>query len=284
MWHNKDYPDGSYDFYMSTYMGSDSIPFGGSRIFDSTLGYRATDGDSLYTEMWTPAGHSFDTSAFLVMFPGYGEHTYALYPLGIAATRAGIRVVFMSARGLDLNANVKRNFYLSEVQDAKDALAEYAKESGLTRLKIGTYGYSLGSVFALDLASEDPQVRGAVLESIMMNPLALASHVVKPVDYGTLMALLKSHPEIRRMSPDSILLNWKKPKPLLLIRGTKDNVIPKSDWDSLAAIAVSHDRNASIRVIDGAPHVMRYGFPLSRKDAIGLNDSIVAFLKLAIER
>jgi dienelactone hydrolase len=283
MYSNKTYPDSSTDFCVTTSMGNDSIAFGPARILFTTLSYKSSNGDSLHTELWLPAGRPFDTSSIILLFPGYGERTYTLYPLAESAARAGIPVAFLSARGLDMNDRVKRDFYFSELQDAKDALAEYALEQKLHTLKVGAFGYSLGAVLALDLAHSDHEVRGAVLESVMMDPIATASRVVKGDDYDTLMNLVTAHPEIRSWSTQEVLRNWQTSMPLLFVWGSKDDVVPKPDRDSVAALALQHDPQASVNVIDRAPHVMRFGFPMNQKDALALNDSIVSFLKRAMQ-
>lgn len=284
MYHNKDYPDGSFDFAVTTTLGDDSIAFGTSHILNQTLSYIGNNGDTLSTELWIPVGAPRDTNSLLVLIPGYGEHTYALYPFAISATRAGFPVAFISARGLDYNARLNGDYYFNEVQDISSAVTEYAKDEGIHNLKIGAFGYSLGAVLALDLAYKNDHVRAAALESIVKDPIVSASRVMKGKDYESLMELVKAHPEIRSMSTEEVLQHWDRRKtPLKFIWGETDNVALKPERDSVAVLARASVPNVSIEEIPKAGHIMRYGFPLSPSQAIGLNDSIVNFFVRAMK-
>jgi dipeptidyl aminopeptidase/acylaminoacyl peptidase len=278
MYHDKDYPDNSFDYAVTTSLGSDSIPFGTSRINNAVLSYLSKDGDTLHAELWLPAGKRYDTSSLLILIPGYEEHTTALYPFALSATRAGFPVVLISARGLDMNAQIKRDFYFKELQDISDAIDEYAKDEGIKNIKVGAFGYSLGAVLALNLAYRDSRVHAAALESIVMDPISSASKVMKGRDYDTLMELVNAHPEIHSFSTGEILPHWVGRKtPLMFIWGADDNVVLKPERDSITALAQLSIPNVPIEVVPNGGHVMRYGFPLSASQAISLNDSISGF-------
>jgi alpha-beta hydrolase superfamily lysophospholipase len=273
------YPDSSFDFSMSVSAGSDSIDFGEARIFDDYLNYVASTGDTLHMELWYPWQQSIDFSKVIVLVPAYGERTLSLYPLAIDCIKHGTVVAIVSPRGVDYNESVPSDFAILEYNDVRDAVAAYVKQKHITRPRFAVFGSSIGSIVALNLAARLPEVKAVVLESPMVDPLATSKVLLSGSDERALqVATNRNKNTVDTLLPTYTLSAYRISKPVKVIWGANDKVVPRNERDRFHSLLAQDSSNATFEEIQGAGHVLRYGFPLPGNQARALNDSIIVFL------
>ena len=160
------------------------------------------------------------------------------YDLANAYNRAGFHVLLIDLRGHGKSAGDSVGLGLLERGDI-DAAVNELRNRGFASGKIGIHGTSYGAAVSLLAAAEIPEIGGVVADSSFADvqdvisgevhretglPLSLAKYFLPGVSFLSMyfhaIDLRKSGPEmaIRRVSP----------RPVLLIHGTEDSVIPFS--------------------------------------------------------
>lgn len=148
-----------------------------------------------------------------------------------------------------------------EKEDLKSAV-DYVKTLGRPGEHVGVIGFSMGAATALVTAGEDKRIEAVVADSpfadlnnYLKENLSVWTHLPSfpftPVILGILPGLLGLEPET--VSPLQAIQHIKKP--VLLIHGTGDKLIPISNSLSLYKAA---PLGKQLLIVKGAPHVGCY--------------------------
>lgn len=176
------------------------------------------------------------------------------------ATDTGWAVMTFSFRGTGHSeGNFSLGGWLSDLQAATDALLTTAGVDD-----VWLCGFAAGGALALCAAGEDPRVRGVVAFSAPADfgdrahdarrfvAQARAAGVIRdPAFPPDLDAWARELREVRPLS----LIGKIPPRPVLLVHGSNDEVVPVLDARALADAA---DGQVELRVLVGAGHRLRH--------------------------
>lgn len=183
-------------------------------------------------------------------------------PAAAALHRAGFAVLMFDFRDEGRSQGNEVTVGLFEQRDLRGAIDE-AHRLGYRR--IGVIGYSMGAATALEVAAKDRAVRAVVADS----PFAdLYSYLSEHMPEWTHLPNWPFTPEIflelrlingldvSKVDPlrDVAVLRH---RPVLLIAGTADHVVPMSNSEALYR-ALRRDPAASLWIVPGAKHVGAY--------------------------
>jgi len=154
----------------------------------------------------------------------------------VPIARAGYSVLAMEYRNFgNTGGEISQKVVF---QDAANAF-DFLKKQG--HKKVVAYGYSFGTAFASGLTSLRP-VDGVILTAPFSSLYNIVSE--KPVPLAKYL-LKDNYPSVQ------YLQNYEKP--LLIVHGTKDNVIPYHHGQMLYNNAKSNDK--SIHLLDNTDHI-----------------------------
>lgn len=274
------YADSSFDFSMSSYIKNDTIHFGSSRVFFRAFTYTGHHGDTLAARILYPGGQRVDSSKLLLLLPGFRDQPVELYPLAIEATKRGIISMIFCPRGVDLNDGIATDYGVYSIADAQALLRAYRQRYSLHEARISVFGASLGSVAALYLAINDQMITSAVLESIMPDISSTAKKILSGSEEQQVQELLEREDmRFENYNPERIIRDFPSQKRLLVIWGENDKLISAEDRNKLRELIGNYIPSAEFEVMPEAGHLLRFGFPLSQREATRLNQKIVSFLQ-----
>ena len=176
------------------------------------------------------------------------------------AADAGWVVLSFSFRGTgDSPGNFSLGGWLADLQAATDALLSVAGVDA-----VWLCGFAAGGALALCAAGEDPRVRGVAAFSAPADFGDRATDARRFVAQARAVGLIRdpSFPrdleawarELREVRPLS-LIGKIPPRPILLVHGATDEVIPILDARALADAA---EGQVELRVLAGAAHRLRH--------------------------
>ncbi len=285
------YADSSFDFSMFSYIGNDTIHYGSSRIRWTKLNFPTSDGHQMRVEIWFPVGRHTDSAKVAVLIPGLGDQPMELYPIAMALTREGMVALVFSPRGvgrdftytgitgIGINSGLPFDYGVHLPEDVTAALSAYQRNYHLQQLSVSAFGTSLGAVTALDLAANDDQIHGAVLESVMPNLSVTAHKLLSSSDYQEMDCLLRqAGRSLADYNPTSTIKRFPVRDSLLGIWGQKDKLISQDEQMLFQREIEQSIPHARFERIKNGGHGLTYGFPLSEQQALSLDKQIAAFM------
>lgn len=171
--------------------------------------------------------------------------------------RAGFNLFIFDYRGYGQSQGVARSRepLIADTHAALDALLERAD---VDPQRIAMYGQSLGGAIGLNVMAHRPQIRAAVIESAFASWRDIAANVASQRDppglIGRALAALLIADTHR---PDEAIAHINRP--LLLIHGDGDNIVPVSHSRRLAAAAGKWAK--LVELTDGEHNTLRNTHP-----------------------
>jgi dipeptidyl aminopeptidase/acylaminoacyl peptidase len=221
--------------YMSDYTFS---PFETDIEGYEEVQFRTADGLALYG-WWLPRPGS---QRVVIGLPGHRSVKSDLLGIGSALWRAGNNVLLFDWRSRGQSDVAQHSLAYYELRDAEAALA-YARQR-VPDGRFGVVGYSMGASVALLLAARAPDVQAVVADSPFTGISEVVAHGVAHY-----------HLPVRAVVPlADRLTSWRygyrfgavrpieavaavSPRPLLLIHGSADSLIPVSHAYQLFGVA-----------------------------------------------
>lgn len=241
------------DTFMSSYTFS---PFETRVESYEEVSFRADDGVRL-SGWWLPRP---GTRRIVVGLAGHRSAKSDLLGIGSGLWRAGNNVLLFDWRSRGESEVAQHSLAYYELRDAEAALS-YALER-LPGARLGLVGYSMGASVAILLAAREPRVAAVVADSPFTGVAEVVAHgaaqkrlpaglVVPLADaltrwrYGYRFGAVRPIDAVAAISP----------RPLLLIHGSADSLIPVSHAHALYAAA----REPKARwILEGAEHCGAY--------------------------
>ncbi|MCU0494521.1 MAG: lysophospholipase [Chloroflexaceae bacterium] len=207
---------------------------------------------------WLPRPES---QSVVIGCHGHTGGKHDLLGIGTGCWRAGHNVLLFDFRGRGESDNWPNTLISREVEDLKTALAYARKRQPQAR--IGVVGFSMGAAVAILTAADEPSFSAVVADS----PFATATEVVAggvravlripadPLIALTDLLVERSHGyRLSRVRPVDVVSRL-APRPLFLIHGTADTLIPVSHAHQLFAAA---SQPKELWLYDGAEHCGAY--------------------------
>lgn len=197
--------------------------------------FASTDGVELAGWLFRAAG----AEATIVGAHGHRGNKSDLLGIGSWLYRGGFNVLLFDFRGNGESADGPQSLALRETADLAAAIDWAAAEFPATRL--GVIGFSMGASTAILTAADDPRVEALVLDSpfaemsdvvraayrryrLPWMPVLPLAAVVTWARYGYRFGQVRPLDVMRQLAP----------RPVLLLHGTADHVIPVAHADTLA--------------------------------------------------
>lgn len=176
------------------------------------------------------------------------------------AADAGWAVLTFNFRGAgESPGNFSLGGWLEDVRAAIDFLPTVAKIDG-----VWLAGFSTGGSLALCAAGEDERVRGVAAFAASADFDDWAADPKRFLEHAREIGVVRNRPfpedvdawgrELREIRPLS-LIGKIPPRPVLLVHGSDDEVVPLMDARALADAA---DGEVELRVVTGAGHRLRH--------------------------
>lgn len=221
--------------YMSDYTFS---PFETNIEGYEEVQFRTADGLTLYG-WWLPRP---DSQRVVIGLPGHRSVKSDLLGIGSALWRAGNNVLLFDWRSRGQSDIAQHSLAYYELRDAEAALS-YAKQR-MPDGKVGLIGYSMGASVSILLAARAPEIQAVVADSPFTGISEVVAHgvaryhlptraVVSLADaltgwrYGYRFGAVRPIEAVAAVSP----------RPLLLIHGSADSLIPVSHAHELFHVA-----------------------------------------------
>lgn len=161
---------------------------------------------------------------------------------------AGFNVLIFDYRGYGESEGVARRRG-PLIEDTEAALDYLLGRGDVDRTRIGMYGQSLGGAIGLNVMAKRPEIRVAVIESAFASWREMAGCAIGGDEPNFACRSLASMliPDTHR--PDAAIA--KIDRPMLLLHGSADGIIPISHSRKLAAANTQH---AKLIELNGADH------------------------------
>jgi len=253
-------------------------PFETGTDFEEVV-FASETGDHSIQGWWFPRPESREV---IVGCTGYRGTKAELVGIGAAFWRAGFNVLLFDYYGHGADRGAPVTLAYREVRDFFGAL-DYV-EQRVPQAKIGVIGYSMGAAVAIMGSARRQNVRAVVADS------AFATHM-DVVSYNVARVIRVSGRPIAALSDIFLerLAGYRgadvaperdvaaiAPRPLLIIHGTADDMIPVSHATRIYAAA---REPKEIWLAEGAGHCGTYFL-----DRQAYCDRVVAFFRRAFER
>ena len=189
------------------------------------------------------------------------DPTIGLMDIARALVQHGYNVFVFDFRGHGESGGTRVGFGSLEVRDVGGALA-YLKTRGISQ--VGTLGFSLGAVTALNSAPEYPEMRVVVTDSAFADLMPLLA-VEVPKASGlpsfftpgiVFMSLPLFGMDLANDKPARSVARLGS-RPVLLIHGTADGSVPVSHAYALQQAGAANP-NLRLWIVPGAEHVRAY--------------------------
>ncbi|MGI8968447.1 MAG: alpha/beta hydrolase [Chloroflexota bacterium] len=191
---------------------------------------------------------------------GHRGAKHELLGIGSGLWRAGNHVLLFDFRGSGESEIVPSSLAYHEVLDARAAVRW--TQSELNDVEIGIIGYSMGAAVALLVAAEDPTIRAVVADSSFSTmrdviihayrrhhvpgpALAVLTDWWQRLRYGYSFADVRPLDAIGRIAP----------RPVLLIHGDRDAIVPLVEARQLYAAA---GQPKELWIVEDTPHCGAY--------------------------
>lgn len=190
--------------------------------------------------------------------------------------RGGFQVLLFDYRGYGNSdrGHLRRQYLYQDTQAALDYLLT---REDVDADRLAVYGQSLGSVFALRLAAERQEVKAAVIVSAFESWQAIAATAVGGADPGEFSRWLARMLMPAGYDPIDSLCQINDGRPVLLVHGRDDEVVPFSHGITLRDAAMETGVNLTWRPVAGGDHNS-----MQRIDP-SLDGEVLAFLRSAFK-
>jgi dipeptidyl aminopeptidase/acylaminoacyl peptidase len=165
--------------------------------------------------------------AAVLLLHGTGGSRQDLLPeMGILAKR-GISVLALDLPGHG-QSDGESHWDEPERQATRAAVDFLAKQQEVDPNRIGAFGFSLGSYTALQVAATDRRLKAIAVAGAPPNVADHARYEYGTLGtWGALLAMRVSGMKFDELIPEQIVAQW-TPRPLLVIEGEQDEVVPTS--------------------------------------------------------
>jgi dipeptidyl aminopeptidase/acylaminoacyl peptidase len=201
-----------------------------------------------------------DSQRVVVGLTGHRGVKHDLLGIGSGLWRAGNNVLLFDYRGCGESDPGPQSLAHNELRDARAAV-RYAQER-LPAARVGIIGYSMGAAMALLLAAADPTIRAVVADSpfATMRDVVAFAYQRRRVPTRPILDLTDALTQWRYGYPFEAVrpldvVGQIAPRPLLLIHGTADQIIPVEHSRRLYAAAGTPKE---LWVFEGATHCGGY--------------------------
>jgi len=191
---------------------------------------------------------------------GHRGAKHDLLGIGSGLWRAGNNVLLFDYRGCGESDSAPQSLAHHEVRDARAAL-RYAQER-LPHARIGVIGYSMGAAVSILLAAAEPTIRAVVADSsfatmrdviayayqrrrLPTRPILDLTNAVTRWRYGYPFEAVRPLDAVSQIAP----------RPLLILHGTADTIIPVEHAHRLYAAA---GEPKELWIFEGAAHCGGY--------------------------
>jgi pimeloyl-ACP methyl ester carboxylesterase len=229
------------------------------------------------------AGRFFSGSsrATVVLVHGYGGNQDEMLPVASALNDAGFSVFSFDLRGCGRSTG-EVTFGAREQDDLASVVDYLTTRDDVDAERIGALAFSMGAATTLMTAAHDTRIKAVVDDSgwsdvrHWLRPRML-DVFIHPRDRFTPLSLklveLRSGIDFDRLRPRDVVARI-APRPLLIVHGSEDDVVPPSDGDELLAAA---REPKELWRVDGAAHTdtLRPGGATS-------SDRVVSFFRRAL--
>ena len=196
--------------------------------------------------------------ATVIVSHGYGGTQDEMLPVANALHKEGFNVFTYDLRGCGVSAGAVTLGGL-EQDDLRSVIDAIASRSEVDPERIGALGFSMGAATTILEAVEDPRVKAVVADSgwsdvrHWVRP-RLRDVVLRPTLHFSPLSLklveLRVGIRLGRLRPSDVI-GQLAPRPILIIHGTADEIVPPSDSE-LNAQAAGPD--SELWVIEDAAH------------------------------
>ncbi|MBL1218336.1 MAG: alpha/beta fold hydrolase [Planctomycetes bacterium] len=188
--------------------------------------------------------------------------------------RDGFQVLLFDYRsyGNSDRGRLRRQYLYRDTQAALDYLMQ---RPDVDPTRLGVYGQSLGGVFASRLAAAHPEIRAVVIVSAFSSWQEIAASAVGGAEPGGFSRWLARMLMPAGLDPIDSLTGLTDGRPVLLVHGTDDEVVPYAHGLRLRDAALRAGVNLTFRSVVGGDHNS-----LQRIDPT-LDQTITSFLRSA---
>ncbi|HEY8437484.1 MAG TPA: alpha/beta fold hydrolase [Candidatus Limnocylindrales bacterium] len=198
-----------------------------------------------------------------------------LLPMAVFLHAAGFHCLAVDVRGH--GANDAETLPITAGEFGSDALAAFRALDVRPEVTVGALlGHSMGAIGAILAAANEPRVAAVVATSAPADPWRLTRQTFRlarlpfpdllawPLAWLTTRVYLRPRGHLVRNISASEALR-RLDRPILLVHGTADIVVPVTHLDRLAAVAATAGRPAETLRIEGGQHSWLYEFPAYRR-------------------
>ena len=229
-----------------------------------------TTSDGLHLTGWFFQGRSTKT---IVLSHCYGDNQATLLPWAEFLHRAGFTVFSYDLRGHGFSDGNTVTFGVKEAGDLSRVVDMLSRRKDVDAKRIGALGVSLGAATTIIAAAHDPRIKAVVDDSSYSDLQSVVDHSFQRVvgipsfPFGPLtikFAELQTGVNMAEIRPiDEIALI--APRPVFVIHGLADSLVPVSDGKRLFAAArepktgwfVAGVDHAKTREAEGAEYTRR---------------------------
>ncbi len=226
-----------------------------------------SDGINLVGDLLTPSKPyepPFPAICYLHGFPGDEDKVTGV---GLSLAKMGYVYLCFDFRGHRESAppDFEGPFsFVGEINDCKNAINYLTKLDYVDKSRIGLYGESMGGGVAICFAAEDNRVKALAVRAPVFDTAFMFSHPmfemsvnsmeiflpgeVKGLRYPNLLSLLKE--EAKKYTPIK-LVHKVSPKPLLILAGAKDELIP---LEGVKALFEKANEPKELVILENADH------------------------------
>jgi pimeloyl-ACP methyl ester carboxylesterase len=176
--------------------------------------------------------------------------------LVVALQQRGFTVLAFDLRGHGASDPARTGFGALEHADVAGAI-DWLQGQGYSTERIGVFGVSMGGMAAIRAVAETPAIAALVTDStppevleVVRREWATASGLPGFFLPTTLLAARLQYGLDLSAAPALMMLPQVAPRPVLLIHGAADALVPPTEADALAATLPGVER----WVVPGAPH------------------------------
>jgi len=198
-----------------------------------------------------------------------------LLPMAVFLHAAGFHCLAIDVRGH--GSNDAETLPITAGEFGSDALAAFQALAARPEVTVAALlGHSMGGIGAILAAAEEPRVAAVVATSAPADPwrltrqtfrlarLPIPGAIAWPLAWLTTRVYLRPRGHrVGRISASEALRTLDRP--ILLVHGSSDIVVPVSHLHRLAEVARRAGRHPETLVIDGGQHSWLYEFPEYRR-------------------
>jgi fermentation-respiration switch protein FrsA (DUF1100 family) len=219
--------------------------------------FSSADGTSLVGWFVRPTVEA--NGATVILLHGLGGHRGSMLDQAAILGNAGYQTLLFDLRAHGESGGSVSTLGYRETEDVGAALEYLRSRADLNIENLGILGFSLGGVTAIRAAAQFPELRAIVAESAFRSPADTITPILQaltgrpPFPFaGAVMAWVNQETGVDVYAVRPIEdISTLAPRPLLLIHGQQDTVVPVSDAQALYAAAAEPKR---ITVIPNAAH------------------------------